>query len=134
MTFGMETLNKLMAEKQERVSPFSNVPGIRSAITPVSSPRQALLDLHNALTQKAYDTMVLKNNNYATSDDPFRNFRMFGLIGILVRMSDKLCRLQVFEENGFDNIGDESIEDTLMDLINYCVLFGALRNEEAHGH
>lgn len=101
----------------------------QEAVAGLSTKRQALLDLHVALTNKAYETMKIKNENYATLDDPFRNFRMFGLLGILVRMSDKLSRLRVFEENGFDNITDESIEDTLEDLINYCVLFGGLHAE-----
>lgn len=93
------------------------------------SKREALLDLHTELTAKAFATMEIKNNAYATTDDPFRNLRGFGLLGVLVRLSDKLSRLQVFVENGFDGVADESVDDTVRDGINYLVLFEGLRKE-----
>ena len=85
--------------------------------------RKELLDLHSALTAKAKELMEAKNSDYASDSDPFRNFEMFGELGILVRMSDKLARLRSFVEKGSFKVKDESVLDTVLDLINYSVLF-----------
>lgn len=87
------------------------------------SKREKLLKLHGELTKKAHELMVVKNHDYAASDDPFRNFRTFGELGILVRMSDKVARLHSFVENKTLAVKDESVLDSCLDLINYSVLF-----------
>lgn len=92
--------------------------------------RSDLLKLHLELSLKARDTMRAKNQDYASTADPFRNFRQFGLLGVLVRMSDKLSRLRTFEERGLTSVKDESIQDTIEDLINYAVIFLAMSREE----
>jgi hypothetical protein len=74
--------------------------------------------------------MVKKNQDYAHQSDPFRNFRMFGTFGILVRLSDKIARLRSFEESGQFVVEDERLEDTLLDIINYAVLYRAMRESE----
>ena len=40
----------------------------------------------------------------------------------MVRMSDKWNRLKTLTKNSDIPHGDESIEDTLLDLANYCVM------------
>src|SRR5688572_2671660 len=57
------------------------------------SARDRLYTTHEALCNKALDVMKKKNQDYASAGDPFRNFRMFEALGILVRLSDKLARL-----------------------------------------
>lgn len=96
----------------------------------MSISRDQLLNLHVSLTDKARETMKAKNKDYATDTDVFRNFRLFGGLGILVRLSDKLARLRSFEENDSFAVADEKLEDTIMDLINYGVLYYALKHEE----
>jgi hypothetical protein len=91
---------------------------------PVSPRRLALYQLHERLTKEALDLMYKKNHDYASDADPYRNFRMFGLLGIVVRLGDKLARLQSFIDNGDLAVSDEQIEDTLKDIINYSVIFG----------
>lgn len=78
--------------------------------------------LHEELCHDAEKLMTVKNADYAIDTDPFRNFRMFGELGILVRMSDKLARLRTFSERGTLAVADESVRDTILDLINYAVL------------
>lgn len=85
--------------------------------------REELLELHSELTRAAKWLMVVKNRDYASDFDPFRNFRRHGLIGINVRLSDKLSRLDNFEEKGVFAVSDESLKDTLIDIINYAVLY-----------
>ena len=99
-------------------------------IDPPTSPRDFLYALHMTLCDDALQLMQKKNHDYASEEDPYRNFRHFGLLGILVRLSDKLARLQSFEENGRLDVEDESIRDTVLDAINYLILFEGLRLEE----
>lgn len=83
----------------------------------------------NSMSQNALDALQLvikKTQDYATIDDPYRNFRMSESVGvslekgILVRMCDKLSRLGNLVENGDPSVKSESIEDTLIDVMNYA--------------
>jgi hypothetical protein len=52
-------------------------------------------------------------------------------IGFLTRMSDKLSRIGSYVTKGILMVKDESIEDTLIDLANYCILFaGYIRSQK----
>lgn len=77
--------------------------------------------------------MEMKNKDYGADSDPFRNFREFGLLGILVRLSDKLARLRTFTERGELSVKDESVTDTIIDARNYLVLFEGFRRDLDHG-
>lgn len=88
-----------------------------------SNPRNRLFKLHTTTCTEALALMRAKNEDYAIADDPYRNFRTFGRIGILVRMSDKLARLRTFEERGTLSVPDESVGDTVRDIINYAILY-----------
>jgi hypothetical protein len=69
-----------------------------------------------------------KSNDYASPEDPFANFKMFGEIGILVRMSDKMARLKTaLYDRREMACTDESIEDTVLDLATYAILLLSYR-------
>ena len=91
--------------------------------------RNELAVLHNELCSKAREIMQAKNRDYAHEGDVFRNFRLFGGLGILVRLSDKLARLRSFEENQSFAVTDEKLIDTVLDTINYAVLYFAMKQE-----
>lgn len=91
-----------------------------------------LLSIQTDLMNKAHALMESKNMDYTgISDDALANLQSSMFVGvstgkgILVRMLDKLKRLQSFEEKGFCKVKDESIEDTIIDIINYAILFAA---------
>ena len=71
-----------------------------------------------------------KNADYTgTVDNPFANFTSVEVEGIcsteqgfLVRMKDKFARIKSFVQKGVLEVKDESVEDTLLDLANYCIL------------
>lgn len=72
----------------------------------------------------------LKNQDYTGDGDPYRNFRFAELVGvgveraILVRMSDKLARISnILDKEA--KVKDETIADTLSDLINYTAILKA---------
>jgi hypothetical protein len=74
----------------------------------------------------ALDLVISKTKDYATIDDPYRNFRLCESVGvplekgILVRMCDKLSRIGNLVENNDPSVKNESIEDTLVDIMNYA--------------
>ena len=90
----------------------------------------------------------MKNADYTGgSADPFANFEQIGhliqapnvvSIGFLTRMSDKFSRIGSFISKGILLVKDESVEDTLIDLANYCILFAgylrSLKQKEAALH
>lgn len=50
--------------------------------------------------------------------------------GLRVRMWDKMARLNHILENPQVDVNDESIEDTLKDLLNYCAIFIMVRRNQ----
>ena len=73
-----------------------------------------------------------KNDDYATPDDFYANFRLvedIGLpmwIGVLIRFLDKYSRLRGFTQrfisSGKLHVEHECIEDTFLDGINYLAI------------
>lgn len=85
-----------------------------------------LKQLHN----EEYRLCEQKNQDYSSDSDPFANFRMFGELGFLVRMSDKLSRLKQYIERGKLSVEDETVVDSLQDLSNYAnLLIGYLEDK-----
>lgn len=60
-----------------------------------------------------------KNHDYGNSFE--KSCDEFGLTSPIIRMSDKLNRLKTLSKTS-PVIGDEKIEDTLLDLANYAVM------------
>lgn len=84
------------------------------------------------ITEEMFATTKAKNNDYGGADDPFKNFREFGELGILVRMSDKFARLKtaLLEKRDLA-VTSETIDDTIMDLANYAAILLAWRRMKA---
>ena len=85
---------------------------------------------------KSLKIMKKKNADYCGDSDPLANFRRvesFGLSleqGILVRMSDKMARIGNLLLTTAQ-VKDESIEDTLIDLMGYAnIMLVALQNKK----
>tara|TARA_A200000113_G_scaffold91915_1_gene82306 strand:+ start:3437 stop:3700 length:264 start_codon:yes stop_codon:yes gene_type:complete len=57
-------------------------------------------------------------------------FATYGPVGVLVRMGDKISRLQSITSNGVNLIETESIRDTLIDLHNYAAMAVMLLDEK----
>lgn len=99
-------------------------------MTTANLSREDLLTLHSSVTDKAREIMTAKNHDYAHEGDVFRNFRRYGTLGVLVRLSDKLARLDSFEENKEFAVADEKLVDTIVDIVNYAVIYYAMKGEE----
>jgi hypothetical protein len=101
--------------------------------TEVHPTSQAYFDLLDTLRQ----LHISKSAGYGCPDgtDPLLNIRRgaeFVCIpawqGAMVRLSDKVTRLSVFNKTG--NLPHESVEDTLLDLASYSLLALLLYREE----
>ena len=49
-------------------------------------------------------------------------FAKFGIIGVLMRIEDKIQRALSITKNGITIVDDETIRDTLLDLHNYAAM------------
>ncbi len=58
-----------------------------------------------------------KSADYANDEDPFLNFRITGLTGISTRLVDKAVRLFNIWQKKDHKVKDETIEDTMKDII-----------------
>lgn len=65
------------------------------------------------------DLLLRKNADYGDSFS--KQYEKRGLIGALIRMEDKMSRLDTLLDGHQDSVG-ESIEDTLADLAGYAIL------------
>lgn len=70
------------------------------------------------------ELMERKNRDYGKSFDALR--AEYGEVAFLIRVSDKLSRLKSLTRQAA-LIEDESIEDTIKDIIGYCTLELAFR-------
>ena len=66
-----------------------------------------------------------KNSDYGSSFD--KSMDEFGMLSPIIRMSDKMNRLKSLVKNK-QQVNDESIDDTLLDLANYAVMTLVYRN------
>lgn len=98
--------------------------------------RDRLLATQKEMASRALSIMKKKNNDYCGPEvgvDPLFNFRRHGLLGMLVRMDDKMSRLNTFVRTGVLQVEDEDLEGTLLDLQNYCTLFAFWVDEDKRG-
>jgi len=100
--------------------------------------QQTMLQYYQEITQKMYDIIKTKNQDYAGAGEAFTNFNQIELItkgvvsrefGTIVRMTDKLSRVVRLLQNT-NQVLDEKIEDTLMDLANYSILLILMLKEK----
>lgn len=98
-------------------------------IHPSNTAFLLLLDEIKALSAR-------KQADYGKATDPFANVRasedfgIAGWIGAVVRMNDKMRRLQAAARG--QNLKNESIEDSLMDIAVYALISLVLYQEENH--
>ena len=59
-------------------------------------------------------------------------FAKFGIIGVLMRIEDKIQRSISITKNGAYLVNDEGIRDTLLDLHNYSAMALMLLDEQNH--
>lgn len=78
-----------------------------------------ILEKHKELCDRIHNTCVAKNHDYGSSVSEL--YKKFGLISYVVRMNDKMSRINTLITKEAE-VKDEKITDTLLDLANYCLL------------
>jgi hypothetical protein len=73
--------------------------------------------------QSALELFKKKNSDYGDA------FAKFGVIGVLIRIEDKIQRSLSISKNGISLVDDEKIRDTLIDLHNYAAMAIMLLDE-----
>ena len=75
------------------------------------------------IERKCLEVFKKKNHDYGDA------FARFGVIGVLMRIEDKLQRLRSIDKKGVQLVDDESMKDTLLDLHNYAAMALILMTE-----
>ena len=89
-------------------------------------PKQLTLDdlnnvqIHEKVCQELTETYEKKNADYGNSFE--NSLDKHGLIAGIVRMDDKMSRLISLNSKKEQQVMDESLRDTLMDLANYAIM------------
>ena len=86
--------------------------------------------LHLEICQELNEIYQKKNERYGDSFAKLRN--ELGRDSILYRVGDKYHRLQQLLRNPWLSLEDESIDDTLLDLANYCIMELVERRVDKH--
>jgi hypothetical protein len=76
-----------------------------------------------AVHKEALELFTRKNADYGDA------FAEYGVIGVLMRIEDKLKRSMSITKNGVNLVKDEGIRDTLIDLHNYAAMAIMLMDE-----
>lgn len=76
------------------------------------------------IQSNALELFKKKNQDYGDA------FAKFGIIGILMRIEDKIQRAISVDKNKVTLVNDETIKDTLIDLHNYAAMGLMLLDEE----
>lgn len=81
------------------------------------------------ITEQITETLIKKNKDYG--DSYFELREEYGKIAFLIRLSDKIARLKTLAKQ--DAQVNESEEDTIKDIIGYCLLELYFRAEYQNG-
>ena len=76
-----------------------------------------------AVQSEALELFRRKNADYGDA------FAKYGIVGVLMRIEDKLQRSMSITKNGVNLVNDERIRDTLIDLHNYAAMALMLLDE-----
>lgn len=78
------------------------------------------IKLHTEICEELKDLYKRKNADYG--DSFHKTFIEEGMAMARIRLTDKLERFKRLTKSGEQNVKDESIRDTLIDLANYAIM------------
>ena len=81
------------------------------------------VDQMKKIQSEALELFIRKNADYGDA------FAKYGVIGVLMRMEDKLQRSLSITKNGINLVKEECFRDTLIDLHNYSAMALMLLDE-----
>jgi hypothetical protein len=88
----------------------------------INQAKMDRLDIYQYILNNLEETYKNKNNDYGNSVAD--TYEKFGDLSFLVRITDKYNRLLTLcNPNNEQKVKDEKIDDTILDLANYCLLW-----------
>jgi hypothetical protein len=78
------------------------------------------LQKHEEICKELNAIYEAKNKDYGDSFG--KSYREYGLTMACIRLEDKLNRLKTLNKNKTQQVKDESMEDTSLDLANYAIM------------
>ena len=91
---------------------------------PISQPNDDRIEQLLKVQLEALELFARKNADYG---DAFATYRA---VGVIVRMGDKISRLQSITNRQISLVNTESLRDTLIDLHNYSAMSIMLLDED----
>ena len=111
------------AEERYGICSGCGCDGLNCAGTPACFGPVTFEDHFRELHDELLRVMVDRQRKYGPGNIP-----KFGMFGVLVRLNDKIERLNNMATSGglaLTDFGDESVEDTLIDIANYANIMRA---------
>lgn len=84
------------------------------------SKKNEYIDFFDEIVEEMKDIHAKKNADYGNNFH--KRYEKWGFLTALLRLSDKMERLENIYENDDIQVKDESVYDTLIDLANYAVM------------
>lgn len=78
------------------------------------------IEHHRIILNELSEMYAKKNHDYG--DSFHQSFLEEGLAMARIRLGDKLSRFKTLTRKGGQEVQDESIRDTLLDLANYAIM------------
>lgn len=95
---------------------------VQTEVEPETPDRIKQLDIVQLEARQLFEK---KNKDYGDA------FATYGQVGVLVRIGDKIQRLQSIHKRGITLVEDEKMRDTLIDLHNYAAMAIMLIDEKS---
>tara|TARA_B100001057_G_scaffold424925_1_gene447987 strand:- start:76 stop:345 length:270 start_codon:yes stop_codon:yes gene_type:complete len=86
---------------------------------------ESMIERFENVQKEGLELFERKNKDYGNA------FADYGPVGVLVRMGDKIRRLQSISNSGIQLVNDESLRDTLIDLHNYSAMAILLMDDKS---
>ena len=79
-------------------------------------------EMYNEILEELRKTYEAKNSDYG--DSVGDTYKKFGDVSFLTRITDKYNRILSLSDRGeCGQVRDESLDDTILDMANYCILW-----------
>lgn len=79
-----------------------------------------LIEEHKQILEELHEIYKKKNADYGNSFG--ETYQKLGILSAATRINDKNNRFTSLAVKGTQEVKDESIDDTLMDMANYCIM------------
>ena len=89
----------------------------------ISALKSSRVSQMQLIQNEGLELFKKKNQDYGDA------FAKYGVVGVLVRMGDKIARLQSISTKSVSLVNSESLRDTLIDLHNYSAMAIMLLDE-----